>query len=281
MNRSELSKRTLAQLLKLASAAKVSGTSRMTRGELIDALSRKRPEPVKARTPAKAKKRLIEARSAAKRPAPPKRAPRKAAAPPPVQPAPAPSAPPVPAPQPPAPGPVYVERGPDLPNQYGAGCLVAMVRDPHWVFLYWDLSGGVCDQIAKQYGAEIFHRASWVLRIYPAGGEPRDVAVVPEARNWYVSLADGVTYVFELGLNSPEHGFIRILRSNEVATPRYGISEVVDEEWRTLEEDYLKMLEMAGLLGGPSSQITSAVGAKKPPFQFLIPGSSAISSRRK
>ena len=58
----------------------------------------------------------------------------------------------------------------------------------------------------------------------------------------------------EIGLRTARGAFFRLARSNRVMTPRYGPSDIIDEAWMSLEEDYWKLFGVAGGFGiGQSS----------------------------
>jgi hypothetical protein len=73
----------------------------------------------------------------------------------------------------------------DLPEGYGDGRLVALVRDPSTLFVYWDLSAQQLEQAFAGLGP-----ARAALRLWNArhgGGElVREVEVQLEVRGWYL-----------------------------------------------------------------------------------------------
>jgi hypothetical protein len=172
----------------------------------------------------------------------------------------------------------YVERGAAIPDSYGDDKLVAMVRDPRWVFLYWELEGGGCARIIDSRGRAFMKSARWVVREFKLDrsyGTYRtytDVPIDAAVRNWYLKVEPAARYRFEIGVVSPSGEFIAVAASAEIETPREGLSEEVDEQWMLVREDLERLIEaMGGMrLGVPGSalgrrfeiarEVTRAVG---------------------
>ena len=75
-----------------------------------------------------------------------------------------------------------------------------------------------------------------------------DIHIEEYARNWYFRVDPDRSYCVELGLLSPGGQFVCIVRSNTVTMPRAGMSDVIDEKWGTVGEDYYD--ELYALSGG-------------------------------
>jgi len=145
------------------------------------------------------------------------------------------------APLPPAPP--FIDRGEPIPETYGGDTLRALVRDPNWIFVYWELEGTKKEEVAKSYGPEIYNQPQWILRVKDlAGGTLQDIPVLLDSKNWYVNVQSQREYQVELGIMTADHGFIPLLRSNTVQTPRAGVSHEIDEKWMVKDEDFRKFL---------------------------------------
>lgn len=149
------------------------------------------------------------------------------------------------APSAPAPQPPFVDRGAPLPLQYGQDHATLLVRDPNSLYVFWELEGGKRDEVARRFGSDVFHRGSWVLRLHNDAGQPsQDMPVVYDGRNWYLSVADDCGYVVELGLRV-NGGFVGVIRSNHVRTPRAGVSSDMTAEWMLVEDDFRRVAKLA------------------------------------
>ncbi len=142
-----------------------------------------------------------------------------------------------------------VEKSPELdahftyPESYGENVVTLMVRDPYWLYAYWELAPEVGRELSDVLGDAKFESCRLVLRVYdvtgtdlerPAGYD--DIEVAHGARNWYINVSRVEReYAAELGVLAPDGAFLVIARSNRVTLPPVGPSEVIDEEWVTVD----------------------------------------------
>jgi hypothetical protein len=137
-----------------------------------------------------------------------------------------------------------------LPTTYYETKIALLVRDPYWLYTYWDLSPEAKGQLMNDYGD--WEKAPLSLRIWEeeesGGGDPLffNVAINPFTSNWYLNVQPNHCYTAELGYFSPTGDFIVLARSNTVTTPRATFSQVIDEEWMIIEEDFRRLYRMAG-----------------------------------
>lgn len=170
-----------------------------------------------------------------------------------------------------------------LPGPYGDTRVVLMVRDPYWLYAYWDIAPAHRDELARAFGA--WDQMSLALRVYDVtatqwgpGSITRsfDVSVNPWAQNWYIHVGDaGRNYCVELGVLRPG-GFVSITRSNTVSTPRDSVSQLVDEEWMVVDEHFRKLYRLAGMPGGASDALLEGFTSRLERESRI--GSGAVSS---
>ncbi len=126
----------------------------------------------------------------------------------------------------------------DIPGGYGTDRIVAMVRDPHWIFSYWEVTFERLEGLEKRFGDE-WGKCTMILRVFDlTDGSPShfDITVSPSSRNWYINASPNRLYEIAIGILSPDGDFIEIARSNAVETPRVGVSDIVDDRWMIPEE---------------------------------------------
>ncbi len=124
----------------------------------------------------------------------------------------------------------------ELPMGYDEDRAVLMVRDPYWVYAYWDLSHTTV-QRARDHGD---YRL--LLRVQELGGFERtdpsafyDVAVPKVARSWYLRLpSDGRRYRVEVALQHRDGTYTKVAQTNVVDVPRGEPSDVVADRFVTL-----------------------------------------------
>ncbi|HEY6011360.1 MAG TPA: DUF4912 domain-containing protein, partial [Nitrospirota bacterium] len=69
-----------------------------------------------------------------------------------------------------------------------------------------------------------------------------DQEVFERVGNWYFDFGrPNHSFCADLGLLTPGGRFLTLARSNYVTMPRDGVSEVVDEEWMLVDEDFWKI----------------------------------------
>jgi hypothetical protein len=139
---------------------------------------------------------------------------------------------------------------PELPDGYGDNRLVLMVRDPLWLFTYWEIRKDVLKGVLNTLGP-LAHRSKAVIRLYDVtdiifnGNNAHhrfDTDVALESKNWYlhVGLPDRV-FCAEIGILTANGTFRILARSNTVRTPRTTVSDVIDEKWMSIDSLYEKV----------------------------------------
>ncbi|MBX7247186.1 MAG: DUF4912 domain-containing protein [Candidatus Sumerlaeaceae bacterium] len=142
----------------------------------------------------------------------------------------------------------------DVPVEYGDTKIVLLVRDPEWVFAYWEVNDATRQELKIPRGG---HERKMVIRLYKIDGRnwPEEAAhyffdteIGPYSNNWYLRVPEtAADWCAELGMYDDQGNYIVIVRSNRINTPRGTMSDHVDSEWMTVEETYR---ELYGLSGG-------------------------------
>ena len=113
-----------------------------------------------------------------------------------------------------------------FPESYGVNRVRLLVRDPEWIFAYWDVSAAAMNDLGKSLGERALALSRLTLRVIdPVSGGSSDILLPPGARWWYVRTDSARrTYRAELGVILPSGEFRRLAESNTVVTPRVGPS---------------------------------------------------------
>lgn len=120
----------------------------------------------------------------------------------------------------------FKEKSLELPAGYGDNRVVLMVRDPFCIFTYWETFQSENERILR-----VYETLNW---------NHFDIEVTGNTRNWYIKVPlAGKTYCVEIGYIDANGKFIALARSNFVTTPPDGPSDIIDEEWMTLEWEKL------------------------------------------
>jgi hypothetical protein len=125
----------------------------------------------------------------------------------------------------------YAEELGELPWTYGDGRLVALIRDPQTIYVYWDLSQ---QQIEQAFGGLGTARASLKLWNVRGGDLVREVEVHLESRGWYVrELSSALEVRVELWALG-ERGARLLRAARPIRLPPSQPSDVLDEVYATL-----------------------------------------------
>ncbi len=175
----------------------------------------------------------------------------------------------------------------ELPGQYGEDKITVLVRDPRWIYAYWEITPQAFDRVRKQVG-EKFNSAKMALRVYDVskinfnGSNAHgffDIPINQYADSWYIETGGpGKSFCVDIGYLLPGGRFITIARSNAVRMPLEGASGLTDEEWMVPEEMFARLYGM-GFGMGRSSPVGKAWQEKIRHVLFSgIPGSPGIAS---
>ncbi len=120
----------------------------------------------------------------------------------------------------------------EFPEFYHESYLVLLVRDPHCIYAYWELSPERKANLKQQFIRS--GEPQTYLRVFDLTGLEyktdsshtfRDIAVHPMADNYFIKeLEDNRSYRAELG-TLDDGGFSTLLKSNTVHTPRNSMAE--------------------------------------------------------
>jgi hypothetical protein len=137
------------------------------------------------------------------------------------------------------------QRGFELPPGYGDNRISVMVRDPYWLYSYWELNEKRVNEIKNELG-DRFWRAKLILRVYHTSDWSFfDIQVSGGVGNWYINTGrPNTSYCIDIGYLTEDGVFICAARSNVVTTPRDRMSEVIDEEW--MIPDWERMYALSG-----------------------------------
>lgn len=137
----------------------------------------------------------------------------------------------------------------EFPSGYGDNRIVSMVRDPHWIYAYWEVNEKRRNEIQAELGEASFSGAKELLRVYDTENwNSFDIEVTGGARNWYIKVpSPNRTYCVDIGFLTTDGKFITAARSNWVTTPLDRMSDVIDEEW--MIPDWNKMYALSGGFG--------------------------------
>ena len=154
----------------------------------------------------------------------------------------------------------------ELPFEYGETKISVLVRDPEWVYVFWEISDATRAELGLQRGR---HNRPLLLRLYDVTGieftgsnavSTFDIPVNDYTSSWYVRVPRaGRRLAIELGTITDEGSFQTITRSQPVDIPEPRISEEEDIAWAPQSGDvYRQILKLSG-----GTEITTHMGSEE------------------
>jgi len=145
-----------------------------------------------------------------------------------------------------------------LPESYRDNRIYLLVRDPFWVFAFWDVHPETPSRLAMERGVNP-ENGTLVIRVFDVTDIEFDGSnahgwfdIEPNAvsGSWYINVpADDRSYIASIGYRSGDGAFVAIASSGTVTTPRASVSDRSDEEWMTADEQFWKMYALSAGFG--------------------------------
>ena len=136
----------------------------------------------------------------------------------------------------------------EIPKGYNVDRIVAMVRDPYWLFTYWEVTDRKYGELEWTFG-EAWSKCKMVLRVYDrTNAKPThfDIVLTREARTWYVNVSAERRYQVAIGALSPDGRFELVAISNVVETPSGKVSDRIDEHWMVPDDVFNRIFAASG-----------------------------------
>ncbi len=142
-----------------------------------------------------------------------------------------------------------------LPAYYGEDKLVLLVRDPWWLFAYWEVTQTRHEEVVREVQRAGHREWKTILRVYDVTqaslAKSRsffDIELNFYTDNWYIDVGlPDREWMAEIGLRAGDGRFFVLVSSNKVRTPAFGISDVLDEEWMLPESVYYRLIGLSGV----------------------------------
>ncbi len=175
-----------------------------------------------------------------------------------------------------------------LPHEYGSERMALMARDPYMAFSYWELPQARIEKEKAWFGWD----SKLCVRVYDVTGVLFDGSnataffdqeVFDRVGSWYFDFGRPMhSFCADLGLLAPNGRFLTMIRSNAVTMPRDGVSDVVDEEWMLVDDEFMRLYGVAGAIsGGFSSQQVQELIIQRRMMEITSPGLFSKQKARK
>ncbi|MGC1454829.1 MAG: DUF4912 domain-containing protein [Nitrospirota bacterium] len=135
----------------------------------------------------------------------------------------------------------------ELPLGYNEEKISILSRDPYVAYAYWEATSARIEREKSWFGWD----SALCVRIYDITGVQFDgrnatgyfdQEVADRIGSWYFDIGrPSHSFCADIGLLSPGGRFLTIARSNYITMPRDGVSDVIDEEWMLVDEEFWKL----------------------------------------
>lgn len=121
---------------------------------------------------------------------------------------------------------LYPQNEINMPAKCGQDRLTLLVKDPHWLYVYWEISETRKNLMLQDFGMDLLERSIPVLKVINISkNECFYVRINEFSNSWYLNVPDSnCLYMVEIGRRISENFFISILNSNSIVTPGESLS---------------------------------------------------------
>jgi len=132
--------------------------------------------------------------------------------------------------------------------------MVLMVRGPHWLHVFWELTARSVARAQAALGQE-WHGARPTLRLIelesglnasPSERVVREIAVHGGVKNWFIDIREPHRYRCEIGYLAISGRFHALVRSNAVTMPNSPQGDTLDAHWGEIVDDCERIYAMSG-----------------------------------
>jgi len=132
--------------------------------------------------------------------------------------------------------------------------MVLMVRGPHWIHAFWELTPRSIARAQAALGPE-WHGARPVLRLLqiesglqgsPSERVAREIEVHGGVKNWFIDVREPLRCRVEIGYLTASGRFHGLTRSNAVTTPAASQCDTLDAHWGDIVDDCERIYSMSG-----------------------------------
>ena len=154
----------------------------------------------------------------------------------------------------------FVDVGLPIPETYQIDIIRALIQDPFRIFIYWEVREESLEALTQYFLPEDVATFEVVLRLFEIEGRDEAFFNVSHTGRYWMMVFPDRHYEFEIGVRSPVHGYIPLVRSNRVRTPRGTVSpaRAEDNEYRLEPAQFVEVIEASGFAPEQSLNITVA-----------------------
>jgi hypothetical protein len=154
----------------------------------------------------------------------------------------------------------FIDEGLPIPETYAVNIMRAMLQDPFRVFIYWELREESITALTHYFPVSDIDSFRVTMRLLELSGKHQAYFEVPRQGRYWMMVFPDREYEFELGVRSPQHGYIPMVRSNRIRTPRGTVSPIVsrEPEYALRGDQFVTVLDLSGFSAQQTLDLTLA-----------------------
>jgi len=125
---------------------------------------------------------------------------------------------------------LFLDFGPPLPSRYDVDQLELMAQSPLRVFAYWELRDATIVTALRRIPAEDRQNFQLLLKWKEENATQQRTLDPGTTDNWWFDTLPESRYQLEIGLYWSEYGWLPLLASRELVTPRLALGPASAEE---------------------------------------------------
>jgi hypothetical protein len=152
----------------------------------------------------------------------------------------------------------YIDEGLPVPESYDVDIIRAMLQDPFRIFIYWEVREESLKALTEYFSEEDAAGFKTSLKLIEIEGSNEAFFDVERHGRYWMMVFPDREYEFEIGVRSIVHGYVPLVRSNRVRTPRGTVSPAPDykPEYKLTPPEFINVLEATGFAAEASLDIT-------------------------
>ncbi|MCI0490770.1 MAG: DUF4912 domain-containing protein [Blastocatellia bacterium] len=162
----------------------------------------------------------------------------------------------------------FIDPGLPIPDKYDVDMVRAMIQDPFRLYVYWEVRDRPGESLARYFSPEDVMAFQLALRLIDLDEHREAFFEAERCGNRWVTVFPDRRYEFEIGVRSPVHGYIALVHSNRLRTPRSTISTEapIEDEYKPGAAEFAEVMKASGF----SEQMEDSLHPLRPaPFSSL------------
>lgn len=149
-----------------------------------------------------------------------------------------------------------------LPETYAANRIRLLAQSPRKLFLYWEFARNPFETLSRAFLPQA-GRYNLVVKLIEVESGIETLHLASATRSQWVDARPGLSYRADVGLYAEGRNFIRLLSSDNIHTPRAGVSRRTDKEpeFHIEPDEFSRVLDDAGYVSDALEVAIEAVDA--------------------